>query len=87
VLRTGQDAASLPAALKDRIGLWLLATPTQDVSGAWTNVRARLSPFPGRDRIQTFTAFAPEAPVALDAVYDDHNLEYHDIRIVEAWSR
>ncbi len=67
-------------AVKDRIGLWLAATPVYDDAGAlWQTY----GPVAGHADLAALMSVAPDAPVALDGVYANWDEEYLDVKSLE----
>jgi hypothetical protein len=68
---------------KDKIGLWLISAPEFDVGGNLWNTHAPLATGDWRDRIAGFTSLAPDVPMILDAVYQNWDEVYKDLKILE----
>jgi hypothetical protein len=80
-------AGDVPAKVKERIGLWLLSSQRCDVAGvAWDNW-APLVEATNPDALRSWIALAPDAPAALDAVYDSQDAEYRDAVVLETIAR
>jgi len=70
------------ARLKAALGLWLVSGSRTDVAGTTWDVHAPINTFtPGA--LGPCLALAPDAPILLDALYDNPDEEYLDARALE----
>jgi hypothetical protein len=76
---TRDTAASI---LKARAGLWLASTPRRDATGQLWDAHGRLHAAPDLESVRSWLAMAPDQPIALDAIYADHDEEYLDAEAV-----
>ncbi|MBN2326595.1 MAG: hypothetical protein JXR73_05520 [Candidatus Omnitrophica bacterium] len=71
------------STIQNRIGLWLLSSPSSDISGRLWNANAPISNYPETSRLQEILATAPNAPVLFDALYSSQDEEYLDAQALE----
>lgn len=76
------DWTAAREALAGRVGLWLAGAPQTDLGGQTWTVQAPLTSGCDERRLAELLAVAPEAPVVLDAVYEDRDDEYRDAVIL-----
>jgi len=69
--------------LKKKVGLWLVSTPAFDIGGHLWNVNAPLAGGDQKHNLADFFSIAPDAPVALDAVYKNQDEEYLDVYVLD----
>ncbi|MDX9972210.1 MAG: hypothetical protein RBU21_04365, partial [FCB group bacterium] len=70
------------AAMKERVGLWLVSSPAYDLNGTiWTS-EAPLAGPPACEDAEHFLRALPETPMLLDAVYADADAEYRDVALL-----
>ncbi len=74
-------------AVKEKIGLWLVAAQRRDVAGRVYDNWAPIHEAGNHDALGHWTALAPEAPLALDALYDSPDEEYRDAAVLETLVR
>jgi hypothetical protein len=67
-----------PNLAKEKVGLWLVSAPAFDVAGYLWDVNGRLAPYAGVKEIAGLLVIAPDAPLVLDAVYENADEEYLD---------
>lgn len=82
-----QGTEEMSKLLAGRVGVWLLNTPQRDLAGELWNVNAPLGDSPDRRKLSAILAIAPDAPVVLDAVYNHHDQEYLDAKLLGESSR
>ena len=68
----------MPAWLKGRLGIWLVAAPQSDITGKARNTHAPLHSLQNLKTTARWLATAPTAPKILDAVSESHDDEYLD---------
>jgi len=73
----------MPAWLKDRLGMWLVAAPQTDIAGKVWNPHAPLHSLRDLKATAQWLATAPSAPKILDAVYGNQDDEYLDAMILD----
>ena len=69
--------------LRDKVGLWLASAPDFDIGGHLWNVNAPLASGNWEHALADFFSIAPDAPVALDAVYKNQSEEYLDACVLD----
>lgn len=84
MMSQGNEPDYVREQLGGRLGLWLASAPAEDANGRLWTVHARLADIStDRARLSSLLKIAPEAPVALDAIFADQDEEYQDIRVLE----
>jgi len=80
-----RDGTSVEAvrALKDKLGLWLVAGGEEDVAGTLWNAHAPLHRMPRPDAIARWIAVAPAVPVVCDALLDNPDEEYLEAQALD----
>jgi hypothetical protein len=71
-------AAEAAARLKDKLGLWLMATSRNDVAGKMWDAHGLISAARSSDALGRLLAFSPDTPALLDALYANQDEEYLD---------
>jgi len=81
----GHDGASVETVrnLKDRLGLWLVAGPGDDVTGTFWNAHVPVHRIASTDSIARWLSLAPDVPVASDAVLENQDEEYLEARALD----
>jgi hypothetical protein len=72
------ESAGASGSLKNRVGLWLVSGARKDVAGRLWDAHAPLHIAEVGAVVTRWLALAPEAPIALDAVYESPDEEYLD---------
>ncbi len=76
-LASGASTAALES-VRDKIGVWLVSTPRQDLAGRLWNVHAPLAGCTQLRALADAVALAPRAALLLDALYSGPDDEYLD---------
>ncbi|MFH1744308.1 MAG: hypothetical protein ABIH23_35345, partial [bacterium] len=66
------------AAIRDRIGLWLVSTPALDIGGKLYSVNEPIAEHKSLKKLGEILSVAPDAPIVLDVVYRSQDEEYTD---------
>lgn len=82
LLAQNTNPGDISELLQNRIGLWLVSAPAFDIGGHLWNTHAPLATGDWRDRIAGFTSLAPDVPMILDAVYQNWDEVYKDLKIL-----
>ena len=80
--RDGTSADSV-RALKEKLGLWLVAGSEEDVAGTLWNAHAPVYRMPRADTIARWFAVAPGVPVVCDAALDNPDEEYLEAQALD----
>lgn len=84
MMSQGNEPDYVREQLGDRLGLWLASAPAKDTNDRLWTVHARLADTStDQARLSSLLATAPGSPIALDAVFNNPDEEYHDIRVIE----
>jgi hypothetical protein len=70
------------AAVKEKIGLWLVSAPAMDVNGTSWSRQTPLADSTLGEQAGALLKTAPEVPVLLDAAYVDGDAEYRDAALL-----
>jgi hypothetical protein len=73
--------------LRDRVGLWLVSGPRQDIAGQLYDVHGAIQLAGEPESLAKWLRLAPEAPVLLDANYTNQDEEYLDVVALERLGR
>ena len=68
----------MPAWLKGRLGIWLVAAPQSDIAGKVWDTHAPLHSMPDPKATAQWLSAFPAAPKILDAVFETQDEEYLD---------
>ncbi len=84
IMSQGNEPDYVREQLGNRLGLWLASAPANDGNGRlWTVHGSLAEDATVCERLKTLLATTPEVPIALDAVFDNREEEYRDIRMLE----
>jgi hypothetical protein len=78
LLEGQQVSVGVTARLKDKLGLWLVATARRDAGGKIWDAHAPIHSARDLDALIRCLAISPATLAVLDAVLDDHDAEYLD---------
>ncbi len=77
------DAKRLEARLKERLGLWMVGAPADDVGGRRWTVHEPVAGSGESERLGKLMSIRPQTGVVLDVVYPSQDAEYLDARALE----
>jgi len=77
------EPENISEMVQDRIGLWFINAPEFDVGGHLWNAHAPLATGNWKDQMSKFISLAPDVPVVLDAVHQNWDEVYQDLKILE----
>jgi len=80
LLAGGEQPARIVRQLKGHVGLWMVGAATRDVQGRIWSVHAPIASATNLDQLAEMLGATPNVPIVLDAVYEDRDAEYLDIR-------
>ena len=78
MLEQKPPAVEAAARLKDKLGLWLVAAPRNDVAGKLWDAHGLISSAPNTEALARLLALSPGTPSVLDALYANQDEEYLD---------
>lgn len=76
------EPGNIPEPVQSKIGLWLVSTPEFDMGGHLWNAHAPLATGNWEAQITKFISLAPDVTVVLDAVYQNWDEVYQDLKIL-----
>ncbi|MBX3240849.1 MAG: hypothetical protein KIT80_15195 [Chitinophagaceae bacterium] len=83
LLTTDKSPSELAPLIKQHVGMWLLNTPDQDVTGLVWQTHGRLDNKKYEPAIKELLSINPDLPCVQDAFYENTDEEYIDSKILD----